>query len=217
MDKFDLNKQSVEGNLGRRLKLADETAMEEVFRLFYNRLYSFTLKVIDSQMDAEDLVQEVMLHFWLNVRDKNIVPDNIGGYLFRMMRNKCLNYLGRQGRMNDLNAAAAGEFYASQEQRMDEIEMKEEVFFRIKSEFRHLTPIQVKIMHCLYVEGLSVADIAALLDTTVNNVRNHKMRALEKLKSLVGNGLFLYFLLFLFFYGFSVMKWVTHGSFYIKR
>lgn len=180
--------------------------MEQVFHLFYKRLYFFTLKVIDSQIDAEDLVQEVLLHFWLNVRDKSIVPDNIEAYLFRMVRNKCLNHIKREGRMDELTGAAIQEFYANQERQMDDVAIKEEIYHRIKSGFKHLTPMQMEIMHYLYVEGLSVAEIAALLNTTANNVRNHRMRALEKLKSLVEKELFLSFLFFYIFFEFLVMK-----------
>lgn len=189
--------------LVKKLQSGDPVAMESIFQLYYKRLYFFAVKVVETRMDAEDIVQDVLLKFWINARDNGIVPGHVEGYLFSMVRNRCLNHLERQKMLHERNGAVIEEFYIRQEQRMEELSIQEEIFHRIKENFTQLTPIQAQVMDLLYVQGLSVAEVAAALDTTANNVRNHKARALERLKSglekdLLG-ALIFFFIFFSFF------------------
>lgn len=196
MTASDLHKEESHEQLIGRLKQGEEAAMKHVFREYYWRLHYFSFKMTGDMAGAEDIVQEAFLNFWINIKDKGVVPVNIQAYLYRMVRNRCMNYLERQRVVQERNGKVTERFYNSCHQQMDEIAVMEELFHRVTKEFTHLTPIQAQVMELLYLEGLPVAEVALQLGTTVNNIRNHKARALERLRAIIKNAILLLLLFF---------------------
>jgi len=148
-------------------------------------------------MEAEDIVQEAFINFWNNVRNKQSVPDNMEGYLFRTVRNLCLNHAQRQRMMDEKNDVITREFYEGVRQRMEELAVMEHLFYEIKKQFVHLTSAQVQVMQHLYIDGLSISETAERMDTTAVNIRNHKARALERLRAVLEQELLLLTLIFI--------------------
>lgn len=185
--------------LAQQLLLGEQRALAQVFRVFYKRLLFFAFKVMEDQMGAEDIVQEAFINFWSGIKNKQVVPDNIEGYLFRAVRNLCLNHMKRQRMIDEKNDVITQEFYESIQQRMDELALKEDLFHEIKKRFVHLTPVQAEVMHHLYIDGLSITETAERMNTTAVNIRNHKARALDRLKTVMGEEFLLFALLFLHF------------------
>lgn len=210
------NRTYHEHDLRLLLQQGDESAMKQVFRLYYPRLHYFSSKMIKEQSDAEDIVQEALLNFWINVKDKQIVPDNIQAYLYRMVRNRCMNYLERQQMLVNKSEEVITHMHREWQQQMDELALREEVYHKVSSQFHHLTTVQVQVIQLLFMEGLSVPEAAERLNTTENNIRNHKARAIERLKKLLTDELFICFIFFLNFFSFSCDKTDSSSDIYIK-
>lgn len=190
--------------------------MKEVFRLYYPRLHYFSSKMTGDLQEAEDIVQEALLNFWLNVKSKDIIPENIQAYLYRMVRNRCVNYLERQQMLAKKEEEVIGHMKQEWQRQMDELALREEVYHRVSSQFHHLTPVQVQVVQLLYQDGLSVAEAAAQLNTTDNNIRNHKARAIERLKKVLTEELFISFIFFLNFFPVSCDETRSSTDIYIK-
>lgn len=202
MNTKDLTIKEQPGEFIARLRQGDETAMKHIFREYYSRLYYFSLKMIGNEADTEDIVQEAFLNFWINIREKDVSPENIQAYLYRMVRNRCVNYLQRQQMLDDRSGEVIEHFYNDCQRQMNTVAVQEELFHRVSREFAHLTPIQTQVMELLFVNGLSVAEVATQLKTTDNNVRNHKARALERLKTVVKTDIPSVIIFFLIFFKF---------------
>ena len=197
---MEFSKQENQRGLIEQLKQGDETAMKHIFRLYYSRLHYFSVQIIGDSMDAEDIVQEAFLNFWLNIREKDVTPDNIQAYLYTMVRNRCLNYLERNRTIEQKTGEVIEHFREQARRQMDEIALKEEIYHRLHKEFIHLTPIQVQVIRLLYIEGLSVAEVAEKLGTTPANVRTHKFRAMERLTKGMKDQFFTSIIFFLIFF-----------------
>lgn len=187
-----------EQSLIEQLQRGDETAMKVVFRRYYWQLRYFSFKIINNEPDAEDIVQDAFLNFWHAIKDRQMVPGNIQAYLYRMVRNRSINYLERRQMLDDRSTTVQEHFH-EWEARTDEIAMQQELFRRISEKFALLTPIQMQVMELLYIEGLSVAEVASQLNTTANNVRNHKARAVERLQTIFKTAILLLIIFFLIF------------------
>lgn len=193
----DINKKEHEKQLIARLKLGDEAAMKLVFQLYYARLHYYSTQLIDQAADAEDIVQEAFLNFWLNIKEKEVAPENIQAYLFRMVRNRCLNHLERQQMLAGKTGEMIKHYNDQLQQQMNDLMLKEAVYHRVSQELVHLTPVQAQVIKLMFIEGLSVSELAERLQTTANNIRNHKARALDRLKTVIKDDILIFMLIFL--------------------
>jgi RNA polymerase sigma-70 factor (ECF subfamily) len=76
------------------LKKNDESALREIFRLHFNRLLHFTKSFIFQEDIAREIVHEAIFRFWQH-RHKLNDDTCIKAYLMRIVRNLCLNHLGK--------------------------------------------------------------------------------------------------------------------------
>lgn len=189
------NRKDNEQELIHRIVVGDQKAMKTVFRTYYMRLFYFTLKVVGDEEEAQDLVHESLMNFWLNVSNKKIIPENIERYLFRMIRNRCVNVLKRRRLVESKEGEIQDIFAENAEDRLDEIRLREQLFYRIAQSFVHLTPAQNEVMTGIYIKGLTIRQLADQLNTSPNNIRNHKARAIERLRGLLDPELFILFIM----------------------
>src|SRR5881392_2180521 len=78
-----------------RLKKGDLTAFDELYLKYYKLLCTSAYFFLKNEQEAKDLVQTLFLDIW----DKQLYEhfhDDIKGYLFRAIKNRCLNHLRRQ-------------------------------------------------------------------------------------------------------------------------
>ena len=77
--------------LAERLNDGDMGAFREIFRKYAPIMKSFASKFTDDAT-AEDLVQDVFMRIWVN-RETVPIFDSLQSYLFRAVRNRCINHL----------------------------------------------------------------------------------------------------------------------------
>jgi RNA polymerase sigma-70 factor (ECF subfamily) len=80
----------------------EDILLEHVFKQLHAPLYFYACKFIHEDEVAKDLVQDAFLNL-LNReqrKDKDEI-ENLKSYLFRAVRNNCLNYLARKKVEND--------------------------------------------------------------------------------------------------------------------
>ena len=74
------------------LKKGDSAAFEEIYKRYWMVMYTHALKMLKSEDDARDVVQEIYTSLWL--KSQSINPDvNLGGYLFISTKNKVLDLI----------------------------------------------------------------------------------------------------------------------------
>ena len=71
------------------------TEFDYLFRKYHRRLLLYTLKFVESESDALDIVQNVFVAIWENGKYKQ-KEELVQAYLFNSIRNGCLNYLKHQ-------------------------------------------------------------------------------------------------------------------------
>ena len=75
-----------------RLKEGDLTAFDELYLNYYKLLCTSAFFYIKNEQEAKDLVQSLFLDIW----DKQLYRhfhEDIRGYLFRAIKNRCINHL----------------------------------------------------------------------------------------------------------------------------
>ncbi len=178
-----VNNQLTDGQLLEGIKRDDSESFELLFRRYFNRLKAFTLSFVKDDMLAKDIVQEVFIKIW--EKRATIKDISLEVFLFKMVRNQCLNYLrhvkvveNRAGNLKD--ATQMEELY-----RIDII--RDEPYLLIEKELEqeivdvmNELPEKCKeVFQLSRIDGLMNAEIAEKLDVSVKNVEKHMTKALK--------------------------------------
>ena len=67
---------------------------QSIYKTYYSRLCVFAYGFLQNENDAEEIVQNVMLKLW-EQKDKINEIENMQAYLFRSVKNQCLNFIKR--------------------------------------------------------------------------------------------------------------------------
>ena len=145
-----------------------------------------------ADMDAEDLVQDVLLKFLERV-DSPINIENTTAYLYRSLRNRAIDY-GRTRKPTQSIDSETGNHGESlidllQDHKPNAIELlqteqgKQELFEALEC----LSKIEKQVIIAHELEGASFKEITSLLEIPQNTLLSHKSRAMQKLKKYFMN------------------------------
>ncbi|MFV0378160.1 MAG: RNA polymerase sigma-70 factor [Mangrovibacterium sp.] len=192
MDKSrnDTNKSTL---LFRQFKQGDPKALEELFYRTFPRLFDFANRITKDRQVAEDIVQDVFIKIW--EKKERIESINIEGYLFRLVRNQCLDYIkfikvisGREIEFNSMQKIE--ELY-----RIDFIRdqpyllIQEELKLEIERTIDSLPPRCREVFILSKIEGLKNREIAEQLQISIKNVERHLVRATQAFRQKFSNEL----------------------------
>lgn len=150
---------------------------DEIFRRYYRPLCLYALHYLRVPENAEDVVQDCLTDFLERGDCLNSIGQ-VKGYLYMMVRNRCLDILRRDNRID--YGHAPEEF----EERHDDEDYEEASFI----EARMWIAIDSLPERCREVflmskrDGLKYEEIAEELGISVNTVRNQVSKALKALK-----------------------------------
>jgi RNA polymerase sigma factor (sigma-70 family) len=148
-------------------------AFETIVDRYQGRLLGFCRQMLGSTEDAEDVLQEVFVNAYramlADEREINLRP-----WLYRIARNRCLNYLRKpkadaQESMDmvpEVDAASTAERVHNREE-----------FRQILSDVNKLPETQRAALLLREMDALSYEEIAAAMDTTVPSVKSLLVRA----------------------------------------
>ena len=167
------------------IRSGDEKAFETVYRLYSNNLYIVAKSYVQDDFIAEEIVQKVFIRLW-NKRKELDIRSNVNGYLFMMVKNKCLDYLRKPRKVISINGQWEQKerdihFYALQDDGASRL-IKSELEKRIH-EGIELRPEACKAVFMkTKMEGLKYAETAKELNISVKTVESHMSKALKHMQ-----------------------------------
>jgi len=155
----------------------EEKRFEKLFRENYSRLYSYAFDFLNDAREAEDVVHELFADLWIQ-RGK-YRPENAAGYLFRALRNRCVNRVRRL-----LAERRALQGYAEERLRLIDADpdAHEEKIRRVTAAIDDLQPKARYVLEQCYMEGRRYKDLAQQMDTSVGMVHKYLSKALAQLR-----------------------------------
>ena len=186
------------------IKKGNKEAYRLLYDLYYPKLLQIARGYIPKKEDAEELVQDVFLKVWKKRHTINI-NTNIDGYLFRMMRNACLDFL--RSKKNALNInnnvtqlEAALNYKALTNDTASMILVKE-------LELQIMKAIELLPEKCKTVflksrfEGLKTKEISEELQISHKTVEGHITKAIKHLQLHIKELLYFFLFIFIFMQG----------------
>ena len=155
----------------------DQVAFTKIFDHYEPRIYAFILKITRSEINAEEIVQELFIKLWTD-REKLADIKFPRSYIFRMATHRAANYLRQLARNTRLVKTVAGNLVVEKnttEEILDYKEMEETINKVVEQ-----LPTQQKTVYKLSrQEGLNAEQIATQMNLSEKTVKNHLTEALR--------------------------------------
>ncbi|HEX4106930.1 MAG TPA: RNA polymerase sigma factor [Solirubrobacteraceae bacterium] len=159
-----------------------EAAFAVVVDRYEARLARFCRHMLGSREDAEDVLQEVLVAAYVALRaDEREIA--VGPWLYRIARNRALNHIRDRPRAGHvpLEFETAGEPFSEAGCSTAEKAQSREDFRLVVSDIRSLPETQRTALVLREVDGLSHAQIAEVMQTTIPGVKCLLVRARQTL------------------------------------
>ena len=171
-------------------KAGNKNAFKALYEEYYDRLYFFVLKNVDSKEAAEDITQDTFLKSMEKI-DSLEKPENYVSWLHSIAYNKCTDMF--RSRKSDVYFDTDEEFEAAMESHsLNEPIMVPEDYATDKDRARQLKamidslkPDMKSALILYYYNDMNLADVAKTMGIPENTVKQKLFRARKKLKSKI--------------------------------
>ncbi|MFY9150390.1 MAG: RNA polymerase sigma-70 factor [Prolixibacteraceae bacterium] len=173
---MDLNQDN---ELFLKLKDGDEQAFKVLFEKYYSSMCLFARQFLKDHELAEESVQDMFVRIWERRQSLNI-ETSVKHYLFRSIRNHCLNQLQHE-KIKHQYASKVIEA-ASHEMDPEQYFIEVDLLKRIENSINSLPPKRKEIFRLSREQGLKYKEIAEKLNISVKTVEAQMGLALKYLR-----------------------------------
>lgn len=155
-------------------------AFNEIFERYYRSICYFVFQLTKNEEQAEDIASECFQKVWANRTNFDELPA-VKAFLYKAAKNAALNYL----KSLKVRSTAHDEILYLSEHTEDFILakiMKTQLLNYIYDKVEKMPQKTKVIFNLIYHDGLSTKEISEKLNTSEQNVRNVKTRALNLIK-----------------------------------
>ncbi len=187
---------SDDNNLLQALRDDDEKAMEMLFREYYQRLCNYANTILNDKDESEEAVQQLFIQLW-EKRKTMEIRTSLQSYLFRSLRNSCLNKIKHQKvRQLYANETVA---LANNEEPSSSLTLHSELENQISVAIESL-PEQCRLIFKMSrFEELKYSEIADQLGISVKTVENQMGKALRIMRDKLKDYLVIFLILYSFY------------------
>lgn len=164
------------------IRESDRQAFDSLFRSLYPQLVKFAASYTKEKSSASDIVQDSFVALWKN--RQTIDPgQSLKAYLYRIVRNRSLNYLRNRSSEIAQSEIIIEEKLRPQEE-VDSRKELDELSQKFGEWIEQLPERQQEAFELSRFEGLSHTEIATVMEVSPKTVNNHIVAALRQLRSL---------------------------------
>lgn len=157
-----------------------------IYTSYHAKLVRFACDFLPAHEDAENVVHDVFAELLKNQERLDEI-QHLNAYLFRLVRNKCLDFIKHKVHEKAYENHAMLEYQAREgalDLMGDTSLLTDELLTIIRNEVNKLPPRCRQIFELSRVEGLSHAEIAGRLELSENTVSVQLGIALKRLRKV---------------------------------
>ncbi len=171
----------------------DKRAYETAFHQYYKPMTAYAFRFLNDLSASENIVQDVFLRLWQK-RHEILITTSLTNYLFRSVKNHCLNYLDHE----KIKSGYCKSVIHREADRNDYNEFFPEIGLlnKIELAIASLPDKRQEIFRLAREEGLKYREIAERLGLSVKTVEAQMTLALKYLRDALKDykNLMLFFL-----------------------
>lgn len=164
----------------RGVNAREPVAWQELYRLFYGALCSYSLSVTTRDDATEDIVQDTLVAVWKSEAQFNDARA-LAAYLYKAVYSNTLKYLRDRGTEDKRRLEWLTDRLDEDDGKAFYMAVEEEIVRRLQIIIGRL-PHQRRTILMLSMDGLTVQQIADRLGISANTVKTQKKRAYAFLK-----------------------------------
>jgi RNA polymerase sigma-70 factor (ECF subfamily) len=161
----------------------DRDALEELYLIHFDRIYSYLHVSVGNRHDAEDLTTQTFLKMLEKIGSFKWQSAPFSAWLFRIAHNLAMDHFraGRRWQPEEEVPEPPGEEEPSAELTAMQTIGRESMLKLID----HLSPEQQQVLTLKFVFNLPNAEVAAILDKTEGAIKSLQHRALVSLQKQI--------------------------------
>jgi RNA polymerase sigma-70 factor (family 1) len=172
-----------------RLSGGDESALTQIYILYWKPIFIHAYNVLKDKMVCEDIVQDIFMQLWRK-RSTLHITDTLGGYLFAATRYQVFDVIRRSPHKYYLFDNIEERMYSPS---ADQATIEKDLQQHITNEVSKL-PEKCRLIYKLSREEyLPHKEIAEKLQISIKTVENQLTIALRRLRLSLRDGMLLLF------------------------
>lgn len=168
-----------------RAARGDRRAFGEFYELHRDEIYRYIYFRVSSQQTAEDLTGKVFLEAWEYLQRKRINENSIQNFrawMFRIAHNKVVDHY--RSRKDVVPFEKNIDFLSDRENVEHDIEFRAAAD-ELRNAIQQLSPLYQQVVVLRFINQLSHAEVAQILDIREGHARIIQYRALKELKRYI--------------------------------
>lgn len=174
----------LEPDLIREVAKGSETAFGRLVQLYWERLNLYLNKIVKSEVVAEELTDDIFVQLWLK-RQLLEGVRSFDQYLFRMARNKSIDFLRLATRDKKLQQIIHHYSIAVDGHLPDHNILTTELRTLLSEVMETLSPQRKLVFTLKHLEGMTNDQIASQLNLSKNTIKNTLNDSLKQLRVLL--------------------------------
>ncbi|MFA6227423.1 MAG: sigma-70 family RNA polymerase sigma factor [Candidatus Paceibacterota bacterium] len=168
----------------------DKNSFTEIVNRYLKSIYNFVYRFVGDEKATEDITQEVFLKAWKNIK-KFDIEKSFKTWIFSISKNTCIDYLRKRKDVpislfdNEEGGNSIEDNLIDQELKPDEIFSLEHDKKQVQKALNELTTKQKEVIILKYVNGMSLSEVAEIIDIPADTIKSHHRRALMKLRKIL--------------------------------
>lgn len=159
-------------------------ALAELYNRHSPTLLALARRILDSPSDAEEVLQEVLLHVWNQAERYDAGRSSVATWLVLITRSRAIDRL-RTRKVVERTHETAHQEEPVEHTSPEGVEavLIQERRERVQREIQKLPPEQRQVLDLAFYEGLTQSEIAARTDLPLGTVKTRTLLAMKKLRS----------------------------------
>ncbi len=168
----------------QRILKKDPEAFNELYNKLYRKLFLFANSLIANTEEARDIVTESFIKLWS--QDNHFANmTHLQVYFYTIIKNACIDYL-RRGKLKAKIVNRLGKEERISENIIEKKYQEAELIQLLYERINQLPDRMKQVFKLTYLDGLSRAEVAQMLNLSENTIRNTNAAAMKALRLTLG-------------------------------
>jgi RNA polymerase sigma-70 factor (ECF subfamily) len=173
-------------HLIQRAAVQDREAFSQLYDRFSSLVFTLALRMLRSQSDAEDLLQEVFVQVWRQAVNYNQERGSPEAWIINIARSRAIDRLRSMRRRDKSFVLTDDPAAAESSENVESAAAESEARLAMTSALASLPVAQRRVLELAYFDDLSQSEIAEKLNEPLGTVKTRMRAAIQRLRSMLG-------------------------------